>query len=129
MTPSQLDHLNRIKTHLENLLANAEKRTPGEWFSDISEYSTAVILEHDLGRPIVTMNPIAVMDKNKGHDAAFIASCAGNAEAGWRSALAAITAAQRYIERSQSIGDHCGIECANGVINSILTAWPIEKLP
>lgn len=118
MTPSQLDHLNLIKTHLKALLANAEKRTPGKWESE-PQFKNEIWCDSEyICDCIDSAEPNAV----------FIASCAGNAEAGWRSTLAAIAASQRYIERSQSIGDHCGIECANGVIETILAAWPLESL-
>lgn len=93
MTPAQRDHLRRIDAHLANLLSTSEKRTPGEWTARSNT-------EHiDYGEPIrVESNkpPFSVAyhgSKNcflSAGDAAFIAACAGNAEAGWKATRAAI---------------------------------------
>lgn len=79
MTPAQLDHLARIKRHLETLLANAEERTPG------------------------------------------------NAEAGWKSTLAAI---EVILNCNANSFPHiyAAVQVAQ-MADSILTAWPIENLP
>lgn len=84
MTPAQLDHLRRIDAHLANLLSTAEKRSSGEWHKECHDNSFA--------------HGCAVGDKKNGliasrltqGNAAFISSCAGNAEAGWRATRAAI---------------------------------------
>jgi len=39
MTPSQLEHLKLIDAHLERLLANAKKRTAGEWTAESEDGS------------------------------------------------------------------------------------------
>ena len=93
MTPAQLDHLRRIDAHLANLLAIAEKRTPGEWESRTG--GGRGIVEHFVMRE---QDDVAIcadcLDPETSRpsvdNAAFIASCAGNAEAGWKATRAAI---------------------------------------
>lgn len=88
MTPSQLEHLKLIDAHLERLLAIAEKRTPEEWRSggglNLQMQSTGKIYIHPGIAAMFQSNLFAE------EDATFIASCAGNAEAGWRATRAAI---------------------------------------
>jgi hypothetical protein len=102
MTIAQLDHLNRIKRHLETLLANAERRTPGEW-----------------RRPGWLPDSMYL---GSSPDSAFIASCAGNAEAGWKSTLGVIN---RYYD-SGICREWQGY--MRTAIEPILAAWPIELL-
>jgi len=80
MTHAQLDHLRRIDAHLASLLAIAEKRTPGEWV----EGNRAVW--HDCNNE--SQNEVCEFVSPQ--NAAFIASCAGNAEAGWKATRAVI---------------------------------------
>lgn len=94
MTPAQLDHLRRIDAHLANLLSTAEKRTSGEWH----------IGSHDsiLGKnefDFAAKEEVAVKPKRDmfwSSNATFIASCAGNAEAGWRATQIAIKTLLEY---------------------------------
>ena len=113
MTPAQLDHLKRIDAHLANLLAIAEKRTPGEWEVD---QSTTWDQARGIHPQIVQRNAYLTAD-----DAAFIASCAGNAEAGWKATRAAIALLL-------SMGEHRhDIETAKAgfdALESILAAFP-----
>ena len=118
MTPAQLDHLSRIKRHLETLLSDAGKRTPGEW--------KLIQPNIDKGEFIWSVNagttPVCPALLN---NASFIASCAGNAEAGWRSTLAAIEVVMQCHDNwheGRFIGNH-------NLFQSILADWPIEKLP
>lgn len=126
MTPYQLDHLSRIKTHLETLLANAEKRTPGEW--KISESVINQIYTNKKGSNAYIADIIGVdwggVSPYEGKsNAAFIASCAGNAEAGWRSTLAAIELIEDRFN-SLAIQSLSTYTC----LSAILTAWPLESL-
>lgn len=90
MTHSQLEHLNLIDAHLERLLANARKRTPGEWtiktqqreLGQSGEFETEAWIAPDDASKCVT-NGWNLEDEDE-DNFAFIASCAGNAEAGWR---------------------------------------------
>lgn len=75
MTPAQLEHLKLIDAHLANLLAIADKRTPGEW--------------EKCGEGVAQKAGYLHVACDE-HDSDFIASGAGNAEAGWRATRAAI---------------------------------------
>lgn len=75
MTTAQLDHLRAIDAHLASLLAIAEKRTPGEW----KAATETVWTRHE-----------RICGDAETDDCAFIASCAGNAEAGWKATRAVI---------------------------------------
>lgn len=142
MTPAQLEHLKLIDAHLERLLAIAEKRTPGKWmkscfnvFTDSEEARLGVDGHH-----IADCDP--ANDKsasNAQSDAAFIASCAGNAEAGWRATRAAIASAMQLqtVSLSPCNGGSCMVatdaeDVLEGVVNafiqSILAAFPLESL-
>lgn len=93
-----IEHLNKIKAKCEQLLAIAEKRTPGEWVKcEHSWQETSILTESRKGERHTALLSIpddeeqqeileSLMDAN----ATFIVSCAGPAEAGWRSTIAAI---------------------------------------
>ena len=84
MTPAQIEHLKRIDAHLERLLAIAEKRTPWRWVAG------ATIIGNGVDTTVCEM-PSCESDQLAWRDNIhFIASCAGNAEAGWRATRAAI---------------------------------------
>ena len=105
MTPAQLEHLKRIDAHLTNLLAIAEKRTPGEW-----------------RRPGWLPDSMYL---GSSPDSAFIASCAGNAEAGWKYALKNLRTWQRA--HDEAISKELKSLAAKQ-LESILAAWPLELL-
>jgi hypothetical protein len=111
------EHLQRIKTKCEELLAIAEKRTPGEWDAKpIDQRQTEFGLSAN-GKELVWTYPQEPYWISK-PNATFIASCAGPAEAGWRSTIAAIEAlpAITYSEfRYRAEAD-------------IIAAWPEELL-
>jgi len=113
MTPTQIDHLRPLKSHLENLLETAKKRTPGDWFVD----SANGVMADYIGSTYICY-------PDTKEDAAFIASCAGNAEAGWKSALAAIEWLLRIYEKC----DEPTSTYAEQALQEILAAWPIETL-
>ena len=83
MTPAQLDHLRRIDAHLANLLSTAEKRTPGEYIK-----RGTYVGSKDSHRGVADCCYYGYAENED--NAAFIASCAGNAEAGWRATRSAI---------------------------------------
>lgn len=107
MTPAQLDHLSRIKRHLVTLLANAEKRTPGEWTLWPSDPTC------------VRLGSSGFLIHGPQESATFITSCAGNAEAGWRSTLVAI---------EWSVFMHENGQVGEGLMETILAAWPLELI-
>jgi hypothetical protein len=100
------EHLQKIKAKCQELLAIAEKRTQGQWSQDHLYVDT-----DDNNNLIKAAGNI--------NNAAFIASCAGAAEAGWRATIAFIDAILPFVRE--------------GVVkpelpNSILAAWPQELL-
>ena len=126
MTPAQLDHLRRIDAHLEHLLDIAAKRTPGEWKMDGSVSFNHIVTQKESEKPlnqrraIVTEYKMYPPEQAKS-DVEYIASCAGNAEAGWRATRAAIALLL-------SMGEHRhDIETAKAgfdALESILAAFP-----
>jgi len=121
-TMNDNEHLTIIESHLKNLLALAEKRTQGKWICD------GYNVKQPHGRQIADVGPhhtppseyprsCKVQDEANG---AFIAACAGNAEAGWKSTLAAI-GHLREIESQ-------GFCCCDKAFQEILAAFPIELL-
>lgn len=100
MTPAQLDHLRRIDAHLTNLLSTAEKRTPGEWQRATDAHyapGTLCVVGHPdhgqvghVGNCIARVAPPECTTFVDHANAAYIAACAGNAEAGWKATRAAI---------------------------------------
>jgi hypothetical protein len=119
MTPAQLEHLKLIDTHLERLLAIAEKRTPGEW----KEGNGAVW--HDCNNE--SQNEVCEFVSPQ--NAAFIASCAGNAEAGWRATRAAIVAIRLTVPPhcpQSLLRENDDVRTAYNLMTDILAAFPLE---
>jgi len=116
MTPAQLDHLRRIDAHLANLLATAEKRTPGEWRNTCFQVSAARdrIAHTGLGQ----LPPPRSVEAE--HNAAFIAACAGNAEAGWKTLRDEV---REFIEIYDAVPGMQWVHAEKRVA-SILTAFP-----
>lgn len=87
----------KIKSHLEKLLADAKLRTPGRWTNDILVKATTKDPTggHCVSPGIVRFEP---WDINPESNARFIASCAGNAEAGWRRSLREIERTLAFID-------------------------------
>lgn len=122
MTPEQLKHLKRIDAHLERLIGIAAKRTPGEW--DASDnVCTADAVE---GGYFITCDSMKTNVSTDANNATYIASCAGNAEAGWRATRAAI-ACLLVICDPASGADYTnyGDEV---FLHKILAAFPFETL-
>lgn len=123
MTLEQLDHLKLIDSHLDTLLALAAKRTPGEWTHELSNDS--IWNKHDYFSQIAHTESNAdrysmIQDADQRRkNAAFIAACAGRAEAGWRATKAAIKGLSSYSILAEDMEE---------VLNEILAAWPIELL-
>lgn len=138
MTPSQLDHLRRIDAHLASLLENAKKRTPGRWtiktqqreLGQSGEFETEAWIAPDDASKCVT-NGWNLEDEDE-DNFAFIASCAGNAEAGWESTRAAICGLL-LIAQFDLNGRVVRDESLNGrnaeyALERILAQWPLEPL-
>lgn len=131
MTPAQLEHLRLIKAHLETLLEGAKKRTPGRWQQGDSMHEMNLDMVYRQPDVIGRSAGIPAYGRNSGlsreqdqYDAAFIASCAGNAEAGWKSTLAAIKA----FSFEATCDSYIAQEDAEALLLAILAVWPIESL-
>lgn len=132
------ERLKRIKEKCRELLAIAEKRTPGKWShwpthwaggNNSTQYDGKnncpwVSAEESPAIEVARINPKGVYTQGfPMGNAAFIASCAGPAEAGWRATIAAI-------EQIQSMRpDTPTWEFVGKPMQSaILSAWPEELL-
>jgi len=125
MTPAQLDHLRRIDAHLARLLDIAAKRTPGRWHgkhgNDLVYRKDWIIAGAFEGEYVTNDCPI-IPDEERHANAAFIASCAGNAEAGWKATRAAIA----WLDRMGAMMGLNSVE--QKLADSILAAFPLESL-
>lgn len=120
------ERLNRIVAKCRELLAIAEKRTSGKWIFETVTTSCGVC--HKVG-PFPwregKMNHACIyvdypspgpLDTELKANAAFIAYCAGPAEAGWRATIAAI----EFLK--------CGRFFESNIADEIVAAWPEELL-
>lgn len=111
-----IEKLERIKTKCEQLLAIAEKRTPGKWKNTKGKHGTIIRRATEkVGEPqdVCRMWNCSRLEGN----AAFVADCAGPAEAGWRATIAAV-------DSLADMGEHD----AEMLGANILAAWPEELL-
>ena len=111
------EHLQKIKTKCQELLAIAEKRTAGKWNATQSwvgsENSCIAATKHF---------------RSDG-DADFIASCAGAAEAGWKATIAAIDDCKPQPMPEGYCHPDNPVMCENTpLIHDIIAAWPQELL-
>jgi len=99
-------HIKLLLQHLDKLLAEAEKRTAGRWKAK----NFSVLLNDS--------EYLSILESwtTTAEDAIFIASCAGNAEAGWRATRAIASWILATDAQSSLLTD------------SILESWPIELL-
>jgi len=117
------EHLKRIRARCVELLALAEKRTQGEW--------EAFQRNEEIGTNYCR---ITFTDRNSDslhgycgeNNATYIAACAGAAEAGWRSTIAAIETLLA-IQLSDRLMNTRTSHVQSG-IDAILAAWPEELL-
>ena len=123
------EHLSKIVAKCRELLAIAEKRTPGKW-DNKSDWPSVM----DKNSSVVASFVKRTL-KNKSKptpNAIFIANCAGPAEAGWRATIAAIARTRRVISLMSGWTDN---EAASRAIDEakieqseIIAAWPEELL-
>jgi hypothetical protein len=108
------EHLQLIKAECERLLAIAEKRTQGEWYARPRSGPGAITAEVCYG----SIDECITDGTYEIDDSAYIAACAGRAEAGWRATIAAIDGLDD-IDHSRPY---------QLISRSILAAWPIGLL-
>ncbi len=120
------EHLNKIVAKCRELLAIAESRTPGKWYRDRSgalkgdvrcESSQWIAMTSFCGNS--NRGGLPHQDAN----AAFIASCAGPAEAGWRATIAAIDQI-KSLKKGTPTWEWVGAPMQRDII----AAWPEELL-
>ncbi len=118
MTPQE--HLQKIIDKCRANLALAEKRTPGKWKTDA--HLPRLVTTNDDKLSITYSETCDGLYPQREDNAAFIAACAGAAEAGWRSTIAAI----------EYLSALCAVQGMHAVawdgLNSIIAAWPEELL-
>jgi hypothetical protein len=107
------EHLQLIKSECERLLAIAEKRTQGNWTWGMRYIASP---QDSLEIAMIPHGLPCTHGHKWTDNAAYIAACAGRAEAGWRSTIAAI-------DLIEAIRAESGISA-----REICTAWPIELL-
>ena len=117
---STQEHLNRIKAKCQELLAIAEKRTAGKWCKSKTCVGIPAVMQDCRAVALmgIRSNGDALDLRNFECNAAFIASCAGAAEAGWRATIAAI-------EFAESMPGYMWRESLEALI---IAAWPRELL-
>lgn len=112
------EHLELILTFCRSRLEMAARRTPGEWTNQPISMTGYTLLR--AGEPWGS-NSVSVQMKTG--DAAFIAACAGAAEAGWRATIAAIEGLQQLAQTTvtwMAIHQH--------TLRAILAAYPLELI-
>lgn len=124
---TRTEHLNAIAARCRELLAKAEGRTPGEWRMHDMERAT-VVAGRPGGEVANTLNGFGHITRN----AAFIAACAGSAEAGWLATIAAIEGLREIEREIESDGDEDGpttaaLRAADS-LDAIIALWPVELL-
>jgi hypothetical protein len=125
-------HLQAIKDKCQELLAIAEKRTAGNWIhaTDLGQVGS---IECGIEVIAMTQEHVSLAGNRRGqverrnHNAAFIASCAGAAEAGWRATIAAIDC-YLFHRKSNQGGWQGDCNARERMKDEIIAAWPPELL-
>lgn len=110
------EKLQAIRARCVELLAIAEKRTPGEW-----EAEGNTVWRHDTERESSSI--CDTVSHAHWSDAAFIASCAGPAEAGWRATIAAIDGTKEVRHHYPAEHNPMLSSIINEQEEAIITAW------
>ena len=119
MTPCT--KLTLIAAKCRALLALAEKRTPGKWEDNPETLANGALFNTIYAEPYMFVTNLC-STKRVHEDASYIAACAGSAEAGWRSTLAAIEGLQKIELSFETDGE------ADDTLDAILAAWPDDLL-
>lgn len=113
------EHLNKILEKCRAFLEIAEKRTPGEWKASLNYLVGGWWVQ----TPFNEVAETSTADFCNENDAAFIATCAGPAEAMARSTIAAINNLQ-LIHEQTDLGEYAAWDA----LQEIIAAWPEEIL-
>ena len=129
---TQQEHLAKIRARCVELLAIAEKRTPGKWkaVDNANNHWGKVEVEGPRVRCIGFTQADDVSFEQgitTRADRDFIASCAGNFEASLRSTIAAIDCLL-FHKKSNQGGWEGDYQAREKAIGSIIAAWPEELL-
>ena len=106
---NEQEHLSLIEARCEALLEGAKMRTPEKWSESPNKRAV-----------YCACYQVAYTGESNGN-AAFIASCAGPAEAGWKSTIAACKRLCGLTSRLWTAGDMQEAQV-------IIAAWPVELL-
>ncbi len=115
---TQQEHLNRIRARCVELLEIAKHRTPEVWnpsFDTTGFPCVASVKDTRIATTDLSCSRFGVRQD----DTAFIASCAGAAEAGWK---ATITAIDGIEEMDETTHPH------SFITSNIIASWPTELL-
>jgi hypothetical protein len=119
------EKLAKIRARCVELLAIAEKRTPGKW--TVPEYDKAKPARSrsveiriglggfDLEQTIFGTVQVTPITNGDVPNATFIAACAGAAEAGWRATISAIDLIEAL--------DNADFNVPNAVKEDFISAW------
>lgn len=114
--------LTKIREKCVEFLAIAEKRTQGRWIKEKERNNTLFVMS---GQGAVLWIDSANEQEESAID--FIAACAGPAEAGWKSTIAAIDDCicvdETQPEDVQKIARDMMIECNQVMVDRIIAAW------
>lgn len=131
------EKLARIKLKCQEIIALGEKRTPGMWRCDAEETWEIWDMTGHILANISPNQHYSYGMTSSCHNAAFIAACAGPAEAMAKSTLAAIELMTGVVDEKEYGGGHCcdneGRGCSacfrsKKTLADILAAWPEETL-
>ena len=110
---TQQEHLKLIRARCVELIEIAEKRTAGTWYTRHCRVLQANAMQ------VATAFSPDFIELESSQNAAFIASCAGAAEAGWRATIAAIDGLEEMDETTH---------LRDFIASNIIASWPAELL-
>jgi hypothetical protein len=112
------EHLAKVRAKCVELLEISSRRTQGKWWSFDADCAPEVVISNSSPVASCTVFGNGIPSLNQRlENARFIAACAGPAEAGWRSTIAAIDATRDMGELESDI-----------LSANILAAWPEDCL-
>lgn len=125
---NNIERLTLIESHLRKLLAIAEKRTLGKWqMQEVAGGLYVSVGNPKTGEGYRLISGVTKQSRYQSEEnGSFIAACAGNAEAGWKSTLLQIEWLKDDLQSAEEDGDFDSVRALERRIDSILAAYPIE---